>query len=455
MAYRILVLPVILLMAGIPALAKPAFSAPLSFSLQIEHQMLRALVISAAFTEPGGRLTLSDAGDACRWITLSDPQFKTENGLLRLELQVHMTGGQMMGDQCLFPVEWDGFLVVHEKPRLQQEGWRLSFEPIDSSLLNSKGQTALVMDRLWRIFEGPVLEQLNRITIDLFPPVSEMRPVLLSMVSEADMQAAQEIIAALHPSAISVTAEALRIEIVSDMDVPAGQPEPAPEPLSPQELTDFIEIWETWDAFLVQTLMSLAGKDLMPEERDILLTVLMNARYRFIDELASEGQHKDFVRRQFVDAWQSISPILKNHLARSGSDNIMGYLAFFTASDALAALDRIGPAFSIEISKDGLVRLARMLAENKSMVLRYSPGVSPELRELLGLGPPLEETGPTEAPEPPMEAPEEAPELLNFNFMGIKRLAIAARSFLLPGHRCGSRLRGAGNSGMDGIERKF
>jgi hypothetical protein len=48
----------------------------------------------------------------------------------------------------------------------------------------------------------------------------------------------------------------------------------------------------------------------------------------------------------------------------------------------------------IEISRNGLIRLARLLAENKSLTLDYRLGVNPELRRVLGLGAPPEESGP-------------------------------------------------------------
>ena len=81
---------------------------------------------------------------------------------------------------------------------------------------------------------------------------------------------------------------------------------------------------------------------------------------------------RDFVRELFVDAWEKLSPILKDRLSRQPSSNSWGYLAFFAASDVLSALDKLGPAVNIEISRNGLIRLARMLSENKALILQYN-----------------------------------------------------------------------------------
>ena len=60
------------------------------------------------------------------------------------------------------------------------------------------------------------------------------------------------------------------------------------------------------------------------------------------------------------------------------------------------ALDKLGPTLGLEISRDGLVRLARLLSTNVTdPTLSYSYSLDPELRKFLGLGPPLDDSGPT------------------------------------------------------------
>jgi len=149
--------------------------------------------------------------------------------------------------------------------------------------------------------------------------------------------------------------------------------------------------------------MSLTDMPLTVEERKTLLAVLLDTRYRFVAELESDAPASsgDFVRAQFVEAWERLSPILKKHLANDmskhmpeqSSSNSWGFLSFFAASDALAALDKLGPVFNIEISENGFIRLARMLSENKTQSLQYSQLLDPDLRKLLGMAPTLEITG--------------------------------------------------------------
>jgi len=134
---------------------------------------------------------------------------------------------------------------------------------------------------------------------------------------------------------------------------------------------------------------SLSKEPLTAGDRQILLDTLLETRHRFITELLEKARGQDFVREQFVAAWKQLSPLFRNHLSDDPSKSVLNYLAFFTASDALIALDNFGPTLGIEISRNGLTRLLQLIREGESVVLTYRPGVNTELREMLGLGPPL------------------------------------------------------------------
>jgi hypothetical protein len=79
--------------------------------------------------------------------------------------------------------------------------------------------------------------------------------------------------------------------------------------------------------------------------------------------------------------------------------NPVPFLSFMTAADALMILDRLGPAAGLDISADGLRRLARLLNDNPNLdPLQYMDEIDPELQHLFDLGIP-EEIGPQEKPQ--------------------------------------------------------
>lgn len=159
------------------------------------------------------------------------------------------------------------------------------------------------------------------------------------------------------------------------------------ESLSGAELAQLTANWEAWDAFLVHTINSLAPHQLSEEDRQRILDTLLAIRYQFIAALTTEAIEPDIIRQQFVTAWKNLTPVFRHHLDGRPSGNPFGYLTFFTASDAVVALDRIGPQLGIEFSREGLIRLARLLAGQQLATLAYGSEVDTNLRRMLGLDP--------------------------------------------------------------------
>src|SRR5262249_5079552 len=73
------------------------------------------------------------------------------------------------------------------------------------------------------------------------------------------------------------------------------------------------------------------------------------------------------------------------------TDRADRFIAFVAAADALAALDQAGPALGLEISSDGLRRLARLVdPQQRADPIPVTDAVDPELRSLFG----FQEPGP-------------------------------------------------------------
>ncbi len=398
-------LPIVWLALILPCLffmPPRACAEPLTLPIRIDYPLLQSLMLADLFTDPGPSLILRDPADNCRQIRLADPRLALDNSRIRLEMAVNMTGGKSLGDRCLFPVQWKGYARFYAKPRLDRTNWRLRLDWQDSQLLTTQKQPATVMDKLWQLFEGRVFAELNALSLDLAPPVKELKPFLLSMAPEAPQSRIRQFLDSLEPDELSIDPQGLTIKLSGEVAMPAEAPgKTPPEALSPEELAAFTRTWETWDTFLVTTMLAVAGDPLSPQERQTLLNVLLETRYRFVEALSRKTHGPDLVRQQFLRAWKQLAPILRAHLNQSGPDaDPWAYLAYFTASDALAALDQLGPALNIDISRDGLIRLARMLSANKQLMLEYTPTVNPRLRELLGLGPPIETAGPIRIKDP-------------------------------------------------------
>lgn len=381
---------IIAMLSAIILLSNPAFSKTASLPVTIDYQLLRSLIIKTSYTDTEQEAVLVYENEGCRQVIISEPVFCEENEQIAFETKVRIRAGLYLFKNCSMPIEWDGYLKLIQKPRIDHE-WILSFETVDSAIYDSEHRPAEIAGLIWSLVKTSVFEYLESIRINLAPPVADLKSFMEPLFLPGFKDSSQKMIDSMRPGLLTVTSKALKIDILADIEESAEEPVyEEHEILSEEKLARFIDNWETWDSFLVTIITSLSKEPLSDEDRYILLDTLLETRYRFIMELQEERTEKDFVRDQFTVSWKKLSPVFRNHLSNEPSRAILGYLAFFTAADALSVLDSLGPSLGIEISRNGLVRLARMLAEGEPVPLVYYKGINTQLRETLGLGAPLE-----------------------------------------------------------------
>jgi hypothetical protein len=296
-------------------------------------------------------------------------------------------------NKCILPVEWEGYLILYQVPKIDNQ-WILSFDIVDSALYNQNFEPATIAGIIWNLVKTTVYEYLGSITINLAPPVSELKQFIEPLFPAELKPRADGMIRSIRPGEPRTRTDAVQVDVLAEVEeIYEKDKDRESEELSQSELNRLFVTWKTWDAYLVYIITSLTREPLSDEDRQVLLDVMLEMRYRFISELTDQTLKKDFVRDQFVVAWKKLAPLFRNHLGDDPSQDLLGFLAFLTASDALSALDKIGPSLGIEISRNGLVRLARMIAERQGEILSYTVGVNRELREILGFGAPLTESG--------------------------------------------------------------
>ena len=367
--------------------------------ITLEYPLLRHLVVQAAFTEEGDRATLLDEEDGCARIVASDPQFSSTDDQLRSLTHVSLKLGKAFGNDCFLPIQWEGYLELVQKPKFVPETFTLAFETVASNLYTSDHKPARVSPFIWNRIRTDVHRHMEQIALDLAPPVDDLKTFLLPLFPPRNQQVAKTALDTIEPGTVVVGSDHIKAHVNIVLPVDTESEASTPETrLTQEEQARFIQNWERWDAFLVHIITQLAGQKLTLEDRQTLLETLLVTRHRFSDALNSVEQHRDFVRVQFTDVWQQLAPIFRKTLLRPNADGGLGYLTFFTASDALLALDAISPAMAIDISNDGLIRLARILDDAP---LQYKPDMDVTLRLILGL--------PTHSMEPLQDLPEQSP----------------------------------------------
>ncbi len=380
---------VYLLLVLLLSIAAPARADTIRIPLSIDLPLLRTMIVDQAYRDPGERATIVSMGQGCNEITLSRPQVGSGGELLLFQTAITVHWGTPIAGTCLAPLFWEGSLVLSQQPTIDRN-WQLGFRTVDSTLLDRTGQPAPLAGLLWNLVKEHVHSYLGTITLNLAPPVDNLKQFMLSQSTDSHSERTSHILAGMHPDQPVVTPAALHIDMLVKASPPdRGGAADEPEMTAATEAasqTRIIELWQSWDAMLIHLIGQLADKTLSAEDRQILLDVILSVRYEFDAALSGNQLTDSFVRDQFVRSWQVLRPLFRRHLDADTSTSLLGYLSFFTAADALTTLDRIGPLLGVEISRAGFYRLAHMLSEQP---LDESGAVNPTLRRILGLDEPL------------------------------------------------------------------
>ena len=398
-------------LALILSLASLARAEPVQLPITMDYDLLRSLFIYQVYTSSGQRAVALDADEGCSKIELWEPELGPEGNYIRLGSRIKVRAGLSLGGQCRQPVDWEGFIEVVQRVWIEPGTWTLRFETMDSRLFNKNRERSKVSKVLWDLVKSHLHDYLDRTRIGLSPPVEEIKGLLPLVFAPEEQPKVRRWIDSLAPGPIRVGPEAVQVFLKMEVETPPPAGPTGPEKaLSAQEMDRLTQVWEVWDAYLLSGLQSLVGKPLTREEKGVIFDTVLQTRHHFNQALMSRQPDRDLVRQQFIFAWQRLAPIFRKHLTSSPSASLISYLAFFSASDALAALDKLGPTLGLEISRNGLIRLARLIASGeKAPVLDYTFEVDEDLREVMGLGPAPEESGPALEEESLEMEPDQGP----------------------------------------------
>jgi len=236
-------------------------------------------------------------------------------------------------------------------------------------------------------------EHMQDFSITLANPVEDLRAFILPMFSPDARVEAEQLLDSIRPGAIIANEKSLVVNIHADAIELDSPPEAGvAETLSEEEMDDFLDLWETYDSLLVYMVSVLSENQLSPTDKQQLIDLLLETRYEFVTRINDTAVQKDFVRDQFLAGWELLSAIFRNQLLANPAESRIGYLSFLTAGDALRILDELGPAFGIEISRNGLVRLAKILG-GETVELHYSPDINKALEMLFQAYPEKQDSG--------------------------------------------------------------
>jgi hypothetical protein len=380
--------------------AAPGYGREVSVPMQLDHAFLQRLMLTQVFTGPEETAPVYDDGLGCNLLILSQPEIAEHDGRLRIRAAARAAVGFSIATFCIPFFDWLGTVEVDELPTIDARRPIVRFQVIDSNLYGIDGSKR-VTGRLWDWVKDWVHPRLEAVSVDLAYPLDELREFLPLVLHEQDATQMTAVLDSVQLADARATAEGLVVEVRFEVpEQPAPPTLPAPEPtLSPEEIVAWEANWQQWDAFVTFVSKHTAEESADAAQRQALLDVLIEARYDILWVLRpSAPGEPDPVPALFVKTWARLAPIVRQLSLGLPGEATLRYVSFIAAADALRAIQEIGPQSGIDISADGLRRLARMIAPAAPEdPLEFDDAVDPALRELFGFGEPL---------PPPADNPE-------------------------------------------------
>jgi len=359
----------------------------------LNYQQLQFLMKRTMFTGPDNSARYLLDNDGCSMVSFSEPHLSAEDEGLRLNAKTLAIIGANTTDGCMTITRWTGRTVVKCNPLLvNRQPLSVQFQVQAVELYDQGG---LLSDSpLPQTFNTQLLQVLNRFHMDLKPPTDQLKALLPYVVPRYSADRLTLMIDSLHIGHVKVRPNGLDVHLILDVEeLPQTETESALTAIEVQQLVQRCQAWDSFLTFVAKEVAVLTSSEAL---RSTLLDILLDVRYQIKYILTSYPKRgPDPVKQLFVRSWERLEPIMQEISNQLPEHNQLPFLSFITAADALRALDRLGPAVGLDISTDGLRRLARLLNDNPNLdPLKYMVEIDPVLQHLFNFGIPQESVSP-------------------------------------------------------------
>lgn len=403
-------------------------NAPLSWSKDATDKS--AAQIRVPLTVPGPYLTARAAAelgldkngqgelvlDPCKRLELADLLMQPNAGELQLEVNLRAHAGLMMFGRCRGPDPVDARLVLQLMPTVDEAGDAVIFRATAAELRDLNGEASLLTVPSRALAESLLLPRLESMRVDVADALASIDDLIERFLKPPD-DGGSRLADHGHLVSVASVANAMQVElafsvlknpesalaeapvvdnVVADLDPqPESQAQPASEAefgpvdaFSDDEILQWQRVEDELDGFLTVIVTKLAAQTEDMDLRFDLLALLIETRAQIavllsedatgIDTPSRGAEDRDGnaaeprgdpLRELFLVTWSDLSRIATQlPVTDTRQESGLRLASFLAAGDALQLADALGPDYGLEISKDGLRRLARLLLSGSAPI---------------------------------------------------------------------------------------
>ncbi|MEC4750537.1 hypothetical protein [Methylomicrobium sp. Wu6] len=337
-----------------------------SFNLPLyaDYSLIKNALVTQLFTGSGTTANVWKDRQNCSFLQLSDPKLDGQNGQVHLINNVHVRFGTGMNGQCLPLFEWSGLLETWQQPTINPQQTVLSL-PVTQARAYDQSGIPLNVDKLQDLLRRYAEPQLASLKVDLNKSRGDIERKLADYLPKENEAELHQVISTLKFTGATAKEEGISVNLGFEAPVKPLSSTPA-APLTAAEQQQWQEAWKAWDEFLSKAIQQASFDSNSEQLRDSLTEILLESRSAF--QAAIKGQQpggKDPVRVFFTDTWERLAPELHNLAKQLPEIQGLRYMTFIAATDVIYQFESLGRPFGLEISSEGLRKLARILIKGQ------------------------------------------------------------------------------------------
>lgn len=332
----------------------------------LNYGLIRSVLVQKLFTNEGQTARVWKDGKQCSFVDLSNPQIGASDDLVKIDNNVHARIGTKLGGKCMALVEWKGILETFQKPTLEKSGNVLSFPVTRTNAYDSNGQ-ALNINQLQDLLQKAAAPKLAEFKLDLDKSRADIVKTLLPYVDAKDSEQLHDTVNSLRFNKIKVDDKAIVVNLgfTSDHLKPAEKKPQAA--FDANELQQWQAVWQGWQASLDKTISQAPLEGDMADSRETLHDILQQAGAAFEQGLTGEFVEENDPVRSFLNkSWDDLAPLLRSASKQFPGAESLRYLTLIAATDLIYELESIGSPLGLEISANGLRKIARNYINHQS-----------------------------------------------------------------------------------------
>ncbi|WP_020484769.1 hypothetical protein [Methylomonas sp. MK1] len=351
----------LLLTTGLLLTAQTGMAREINIPVPMEYGLIKSVLVSELYDGPNESVRAWKDGKQCSFLDLDHPQISGEQGQVKIQNNVQARVGTALGGKCMTLIEWSGILQTLQQPTLDASGNVLSFPVTQLNAFDRNGQP-LNIAQLQSLIKKAAEPKLAALKIDLNQSRPDITKTLLPFIAAEDSEELHDTINSLRFNQVKADEKGILINVgYSATNQNTGGLKAAPV-LNEAELKQWRSLWQSWQASLEKNIEKAPIATNADAGRASLRDVLQKAGVAFEQGLTAEYvAENDPVRKFFNSSWDVLAPLLRDASTQLPGNSSLRYVTLIAATDLMYELESIGSPLGLEVSSNGLRKLARSL----------------------------------------------------------------------------------------------